>query len=79
MLEVGDGASVHSPTGDKASWTLHLLPGPSGATAALHAHLAVLVLLGQPAFLEIQQVRLRKGEQNKFGGKDCGISGRGKG
>lgn len=27
-----------------------------------HAHLAILVLLGQPAFLEVQQVGLGKGE-----------------
>lgn len=31
-------------------------------------HLAILVLLGQPAFLEIQQVGLRKGEKEEFRG-----------
>lgn len=45
---------------DKASWTSRLLPGASGTTAALATHLAILILPGQPAFLEVQQVGLRK-------------------
>lgn len=61
--EVGDGASAHRPAGDKASSASHLFPSLSEATTALYTNLAILVLLGQPAFLEIQQVRLRKGKK----------------
>lgn len=62
VLEVVDKGQCPHTHGDKASWTLHLLPGP-GATAVPATHLAILILLGQPAFFEIQQVGLR--ERNK--------------
>lgn len=51
----------------------------AGSQGQHHTHLALLILLGQPTFLEVQQVGLRKGERKNISVKGWGAWGTGMG
>lgn len=67
------------PGGATQKYLSAVVPQMAAGSQGQHTHLALLILLGQPTFLEVQQVGLRKGERKNISVKGWGAWGTGTG